>query len=110
VKLTIAKEGFKPFEQTLTASADATPISVSAELEPVTYGSLTLLSTPTAEVKLVSGPLSWQLKTPIEKLKLPPGNYDVILVNSLLQMQKRLSIDIQANKTLTQEITLDLVK
>lgn len=66
------------------------------------HGLLTFLTTPDSNLRIFDGNnLIYEGETPLERLPLAPGTYQVLIENSLLNHQSSASIVIKKNKTTT---------
>lgn len=109
-KVKIIKAGFLPAERTYATLPGSQDLQEDVTLEAQPYGTLSLNTTPSAHAKIIGGDLTWYVPTPISGMKLPPGRYQVQLVNQLLGMKKDLSFEIQSGKKLSQDVNLEVVQ
>jgi serine/threonine protein kinase len=105
LKFEVKKPGFSVAEKNITLSAEG-EYPLQLDLEPTNYGLLTLHCTPSAKVQLLNGDWLWNVATPIDLMKLPPGNYQARLVNDLIGIQKSVEINIPAGKKIMREVDL----
>lgn len=83
-------------------------ISQDIALEPLHYGTLTVHSTPSADI-FING-VKYPKKTPIEEEKIKPGTYQLRLVNDVLGMELEKKIEILERKSLVVQDSLKLQK
>jgi len=112
LELIIERPQFKPYRSDFVLDSKQLNAlkewQIEAQLEPLTGGYLTLHSTPHAIATMMIDGSLWKKETPIEREKIPAGHYDILLENTVLGMEKRLSVDIVDEHYETQEIKLDL--
>jgi len=66
------------------------------------FGSLTIHTTPSAQLAIYSGDrLLMEEESPLERLALPPGNYHVVIKNTLLGHQSSTTFVIKKNRKTT---------
>jgi serine/threonine-protein kinase len=107
--LKLTKQGFTPISRDLDVAPGFAAVHLNLALEPSVYGTLNLTSTPTAEARISQNDMVWQSPTPVKDLKLPPGEYQIHLVNQLLGMQKDVKLQIQQGKVASQDLVLEVV-
>jgi serine/threonine protein kinase len=105
LKFEVKKPGFNVAEKEVTLSVEG-EFPLQLDLDPENYGLLTLHCTPSAKVQLLNGDWLWNVSTPVDLMKLPPGNYQARLVNDLIGIQKSVQINIPAGKKITKEVDL----
>ncbi len=82
--------------------------TMECNIESSHMGYLTLHTTPSSDVNLMVDGANWTKKTPIENEPLPVGSYNARLVNTILGMEKVISIKIEEGKTVTIDERLDV--
>jgi serine/threonine protein kinase len=105
LKFEVSKPGFAVATKEVTLSAEG-EYPLQLDLDPEKYGLLTLHSTPRAKVQLLNGDWLWNVSTPVDLMKLPPGNYQARLVNDLIGIQKAVQITIPEGKKITKDVDL----
>ncbi|MGK5081859.1 serine/threonine-protein kinase [Bdellovibrionota bacterium FG-1] len=79
-------------------------------MEPVSFGFLTVHSTPSADATILLDGKPWVRKTPIENEKFPVGTYSIRLNNDVLGMEKTITVQIQEGKAVNRDEHLDLMR
>lgn len=112
LEITIDRPGFKPFRREFTLeSRRVNGLKEWLEdvpLEPISFGFLTIHTTPSADATIMLDGNPWKKKTPIENEKLPVGRYSIRLVNDVLQMEKTVEVSIEEGKSVNIDERLEI--
>ena len=85
LKMTISKPGFQPVVREMTITQEG-QTNLDISFEPAKYGVMTIHATPSARLQLLMDGMHWTFNTPMDAVKMPPGNYRVQLANDMLGM------------------------
>ncbi len=77
------------------------------QLEPEKQGFLSIRSSPSADIRIQIGNDEFIKKTPIENERVPAGHAVIVFENNLLQMGKKVQVDVQESKTVVVDERLD---
>tara|TARA_Y100000590_G_scaffold469940_1_gene660822 strand:+ start:8893 stop:10887 length:1995 start_codon:yes stop_codon:yes gene_type:complete len=118
LKLTAESANTHPFERefviTSSQAQNKKVWPMDVELEHIHYGFLTIYSTPSADAYIFpldqdSGQkIKWVVQTPLENLKFPVGKYEIKLVNSILDMEKVVTIQMRDQRSVKVKEQLEL--
>ncbi len=114
LELTVERSGFKTFKREFVLEANKVKglqeWLLDIQLEPLKFGYLTLITTPSAEatIPLEDGGAPWKRDTPIQNEMFPVGNYTIHLVNKVLGMEKTINVTIKEGARETREEKLDV--
>ncbi|HTL11432.1 MAG TPA: hypothetical protein VL588_03025, partial [Bdellovibrionota bacterium] len=122
LELAAEHAGFRPLHREFVLDAHtvngAQDWEMDVPLEPVRFGYLTIHTTPSANAVvrglddqsrgLASDRAPWVLKTPIEKEKFPVGVYSVLLENTVLGMEKSVTVNVEEGKAVTLSERLEI--
>jgi hypothetical protein len=111
LELSITRDQFTPISREFVIqSGQVTGLSewrMDVEMDPLAFGFISIKSTPSADA--VIQPLSrnpasqgqtFTLKTPIENEKFPAGTYNIRLVNSILGMEKTVTVKVEEGQSI----------
>ncbi|HLD99647.1 MAG TPA: serine/threonine-protein kinase [Bdellovibrionota bacterium] len=119
LELSIERPGFRSFRREFVISSqevgNQTDVPMDIQLDPVSFGFLTVRSTPSGEATIVVQKAApgldlkpWVKKTPFENERLPAGSYIIKLRNLVLGMKKDIPITVQENKIINIDTQLEL--
>jgi hypothetical protein len=95
--------GYEPYKQGVALAEDRKELRVKLQ-KKVEFGSLTVTSTPWAEVYVDGKRVA--ASTPVRDLKLKAGPHSVTLKNPSLNAQKTFQVEIKPNENLSKQIRL----
>ncbi len=102
LELVVEREGFRTFRKKFIISAQeaekTSEWSLSIPLEPAKFGFLSIKTTPSADAYIQIDGIEEKIPTPILRKRIPVGTYQVKLLNSLLGMEKAVTITIQQDR------------
>jgi serine/threonine protein kinase len=105
LELTAEREGYRSLRREFVIDSrqvgDSNEMSMEVALEPLRFGFLTLRTVPSADAFFSIDGREITKRTPLENEKFPVGTYEVRLVNELLGMEKRITLQIQEGKVAT---------
>lgn len=105
LELTAERDGYRPLRREFVIDSrqlgDSNEMSMEVALEPLRFGFLTLRTVPSADAFFSIDGREITKRTPLENEKFPVGTYEVRLVNELLGMEKRITLQIQEGKVAT---------
>lgn len=78
--------------------------TMDVPLEPLQFGYITIYTTPSAQAKIQNRTLAsqnqqWIRPTPLEQEKLPVGTYVITLENTVLGLEKTVTIQVEPGRT-----------
>lgn len=98
LELVVEREGFRTYRHSFridsTQAAGKKEWPVEVRLEPAKFGYLSVKTTPSAEAIINIDGREERIATPFSRHRIPVGSYSVKLVNTLLGMEKEISITI----------------
>lgn len=95
--------GYEPYKQNVALAEDRKELRVKLQ-KKVEFGSLTVTSTPWAEVYVDGKRVA--ASTPVRDLKLKAGPHSVTLKNPSLNAQKTFQVEIKPNENVSKQIRL----
>ena len=114
ISLSVDRPGYKPYRGEFVISSATVGVGREyqhvVDLQAVAWGVLSIRTVPSAEATLISREASrspgsvgqlWVKRTPLENEKVPAGTYTVHLVNSVLGMEKTVTIEIEEGKSIS---------
>jgi serine/threonine protein kinase len=87
-KIVVSHPGYLAYKNTLTIPPNQKQMKLEVELVPEKWGTISVTTNLSAEVEVRSGPLVWNLNTPVDALVVPEGEYTVTIKNHLMQYEK----------------------
>ncbi|OFZ19607.1 MAG: hypothetical protein A2X94_17350 [Bdellovibrionales bacterium GWB1_55_8] len=112
LELVIDRPGFRPFRREFVVSSQQVGAQkewmMEVQLEPLSFGFLSIRTSPSAEAHITIDGHKWVKKTPFQDEKMPVGTYNIRLVNDLLGMEKVVTVNIQQSKVINLEEKLEI--
>ncbi|MEK6705848.1 MAG: serine/threonine-protein kinase [Bdellovibrionota bacterium] len=112
LELLVQKNGYKSFTSQFVLDSrqvgSAKEWLKDVQLEPLTFGFLSIKSTPSADAIIMIEGKPWVKKTPMENEKLPIGTYNIRLVNELLGMEKTITVSIEEDRAVNIDTRLEV--
>ncbi len=112
LELSVERPGFVPVRREFYIDSkrvsDLKEYLVEVQLEPVSFGYLSVRTTPTADVVIQIEDMLWVRRSPFEREKLPTGRYTMKLINSILGMEKIVQIHIEEGKVINIDERLEV--
>ncbi len=114
--LRVKRDGFKDFEREFSVNSQQiggrSEWVMDVPLEPLNFGTLSVVSTPSAQVTLtkIDDPTPTRaitLQTPIRNIRIPVGKYKIELKNELLGMEKTLIKSVESHGSVKIEERLE---
>lgn len=103
LELSIQQAGFKPVTREFVLDSKQMnglkEWAMDVTLEPLHFGFLTIRTIPSADATAKIGNIIWKRKTPIQHEKMPNGTYTIELKNSVLGMEKLVTVTIEEGKS-----------
>jgi len=87
-KIKLQKELYFPSDEFLITIKEGIVIDTTISLEP-NYGTISIYSDPSDAKIEIKGPIIWEGKTPLEKVKFPTGNYIVRLIKDSYEIYEK---------------------
>ncbi|HAR44580.1 MAG TPA: hypothetical protein DCS07_18430 [Bdellovibrionales bacterium] len=116
LELVVQRKDFREFRREFVLQSqqvgDQKDWPMEIALEPVTYGFLSIHTTPAIVSATFrssnSGSKPWIRKTPIENEKMPVGVYNVHLIHEVLGMEKTITVTIEDQRVVSLDVPLEV--